>query len=56
MLIYLDLEDELDDLQQYTRRDQIIIDNMPEKADEITDQIVLEQCTNGLDHQNGQNV
>ena len=39
-----DLEDELDDLQQYTRRDQIIIDNMPEKADEITDQIVLEQC------------
>ena len=25
-----DLEDELDDLQQYTRRDQIIIDNMPE--------------------------
>ena len=44
VILWTDLEDELDDLQQYTRRDQIIIDNMPEKADEITDQIVLEQC------------
>ena len=39
-----DLEDELDNEQQYSRRDQIIIDNIRETVDENTDDIVREQC------------
>ena len=43
---YFELEDKLDDLQQYTRRQQIIINKCPENTNENTDDIYRKKCCN----------
>ena len=44
--INFDLEDKLDDLQQYTRRQQIIINKCPANTNENTDDIYRKKCCN----------